>query len=337
MTPKARRAARIFLLVLLVTSAACAPRLAPPGPGATAPSLEGESLVTYDGLELPLRAWLPATNPPKAVILGLHGFNFYSRIFEEPGKFWAERGIATYAYDQRGFGAAPHRGLWAGTDVMIADVKAAVEALGARHPGTPIYLVGDSMGGALALAAATDPAPPPLAGVVLVAPAVWARETMPLSYRAALWIAAHSFPWLPVSGRGLKIQASDNIEMLYALGRDPLIIKETRVDAIHGLANLMDLALARAPQLETPALLLYGAKDQVVPRKPTRALWRSLPEAANGRQRRALYATGWHLLLRDLQAELVLNDIVHWIGDPTTPLLSGAETRALERLDEEVE
>ena len=330
-----RAAAWLAVLLLLVTSVACTPRLAPPGPGTTTPRLEGESLVTYDGLELPLRAWLPAKNPPKAVILGLHGFNFYSRIFEEPGIFWAKRGIATYAYDQRGFGAAPHRGLWAGTEVMIADVKAAVEALGARHPGTPIYLVGDSMGGALALAAAADPAPPPLTGVVLVSPAVWARETMPPTYRVTLWIAARVFPWLPVSGRRLKIQASDNIEMLYALGRDPLIIKETRVDAIHGLANLMDLALARAPQLELPALVLYGAKDQVVPRKPTRALWRSLPDAEG--QRRAIYATGWHLLLRDLQAELVLNDIVHWIGDPTTPLPSGAETRALERLDEEAE
>jgi alpha-beta hydrolase superfamily lysophospholipase len=200
----------------------------------------GYRLTTSDGLGLPLRAWLPEKNPPRAVILALHGFNDYSKAFEEPGKFWAARGIATYAYDQRGFGEAPNRGLWGGAPAMIGDLHTAVAALKVRHPQTPIYVLGESMGGAVALAAAAGADPPPVAGVILAAPAVWARATMPLHQRVALWIGAHTLPWLPVRGRGLKIQASDNIEMLRALGRDPLVIKETRIDAIHGLADLMD-------------------------------------------------------------------------------------------------
>ena len=55
------------------------------------------------------------TVPVRAVILALHGFNDYSNAFEGPGEVWAGHGIATYAYDQRGFGAAPERGLWPGT------------------------------------------------------------------------------------------------------------------------------------------------------------------------------------------------------------------------------
>jgi len=38
----------------------------------------------------------------------------------------------------------------------------------------------------------------------------------------------------------------------------------------------------------------------------------------------ALYENGWHMLLRDLQAETVLNDIVAWITDPSAELPSGA-------------
>ena len=52
----------------------------------------------------------PATLPTsgvKAVILALHGFNDYSNAFAMPARLWAERGIASYAYDQRGFGGAP--------------------------------------------------------------------------------------------------------------------------------------------------------------------------------------------------------------------------------------
>jgi len=322
----------VVCLALLAT--ACAPRLAPPGPGPTAPRLTADYLIAADGMELPLRAWLPEDGAaPDAVVLALHGFNFYSEIFEEPGAYWAERGIATYAYDQRSFGAAPHHGLWAGTPAMIADLSAAARALRARYPEAPLYLLGDSMGGAVVLAALGAAEPPPNDGAILVAPAVWARSTLPLLHRVSLWIGAHTLPWLKLSGRGLKIQASDNIEMLRELGRDPLIIKETRIDAIHGLVDLMDAALAAAPRIETRALLLYGMKDEVVPGDPSFQLWRELPEAARPRQRRALYEGGWHMLLRDLGAEVVLDDIAHWIADPNAPLPSGAETRALVRLD----
>ncbi len=336
--PRGARPSRklVPVLCLALLAAACTPRLAPPGPGPTAPRLTADRLIAADGMELPLRAWLPEGGAaPRAVILALHGFNFYSEIFEEPAAYWAARGIATYAYDQRGFGAAPHPGRWAGTPAMTADVTAAARLLRARHPGAPLYLLGDSMGGAVVLAALGADEPPPNDGAILVAPAVWGRSTLPLVHRLGLWIGAHTLPWLKVSGRGLKIQASDNIEMLRELGRDPLVIKETRIDAIHGLVDLMDAALAAAPRIETRALLLYGAKDEVVPEEPSLQLWRGLPEAASGRQRRALYEDGWHMLLRDLKAEVVLNDIVQWIADAQAPLPSGAEAKALARLDGE--
>jgi len=324
------RASLIPVFSLALSIGACAPSLAPPGPGTetglAAPRLTAGHLIAADGMELPLRAWLPeGDDTPRAVILALHGFNFYSEIFEEPAAYWAARGIATYAFDQRGFGAAPYHGRWGGTPAMIADVTGAAEALHARYPGVPLYLLGDSMGGAVVLAALGAAEPPPNDGVILVAPAVWARSTLPLSHRFGLWIGAHTLPWLKLSGRGLKIQASDNIEMLRELGRDPLVIKETRIDAIHGLVDLMDAALAAAPRIETRMLLLYGAKDEVVPKAPSIQWWRDLPEAARDRQRRALYEDGWHMLLRDLEAQVVLDDIAHWIADPSAPLPSGAE------------
>jgi alpha-beta hydrolase superfamily lysophospholipase len=335
----AGRIKRLVLFVLLAATA-CAPRLAPPGPGPAAPRLDmtAGDFQTRDGTLLPLRAWLPkADATPKAVIVALHGFNDYSNAFEAPGTYLASHGIATFAYDQRGFGAAPHRGLWPGTDALTGDLVDAARTMRARYPGVPLYLLGDSMGGAVVVAAMTGSEAPPADGIILVAPAVWARSAMPLTHRVALWIGAHTVPWMDVSGRGLGIQASDNIEMLRALGRDPLVIKETRVDAVHGLVDLMDRALAAAPRLRVPALLLYGEKDEVIPAAPILRFWRDLPAAERPHQRRALYADGWHMLLRDLEARVVLDDIVQWIADPRAPLPSGAEAHALARLKAEVE
>lgn len=338
----------ITLAITLLT--ACAPNLAPRGPGAEAPMLTEGHFATSDGLSLPLRSWLPPAQEKsgqseqepeiKGVILALHGFNDYSNAFENPGQIFASMGLAVYAYDQRGFGEAPHRGLWAGSDVLTGDLADASRALRQRHPGKPLYLLGESMGGAVILAAYNSPDRPDADGVILSAPAVWARETMPWYQRTALWISARAIPWARFTGSGLKIQASDNIEMLRGLGRDPLVIKGTRVDAIHGLVDLMDQALAAAPALDQPALLLYGDKDEIVPREPTLQLWANLPPARRARQRLALYSNGWHMLLRDLDAGVVLADIVQWTEDLSQsaekgrPLPSGADRLAQDALDE---
>ena len=332
------RRASAFLAMLLLAPwlFACAPMLAPPGPAHTEPHLIERPLgplrlVTADGYELLMRRWMPE-GEPRAVILALHGFNDHSTFVEDAALAWEQLGIATYAYDQRGFGTAPNRGLWAGSAAYKADASAALRLLAARHPGVPLYLLGESMGGAIAMVTLAEYPDLPVEGAVLAAPAVWARETMPGYQRIALLLASYSVPWFPLSGKSLKIQASDNLEALRELSSDPLVIKETRVDAVHGLADLMDEAMASAPHYATPSLLLYGAKDELVPEEPMLRLWRRLSEDTRESQRLALYDNGWHLLFRDLEAGLVIEDVAVWISDPTAPLPSAADAFATERL-----
>lgn len=313
------------LALLLAAAAGCTPSLQRHGAVVAQPALTDSALLTADGERLPLKRWLPE-NAPKAVIVALHGFNDYSNAFDAPGRYWAAHGIATYAYDQRGFGGAPERGIWADFQTLQSDVLAAAEAVRRAHPGTPIYLLGESMGGAELLAMfARRPVPAGVAGIVLAAPAVWARDTMPLYQRIALWMGSYTVPWLAVRPPpGIKIQASDNIEMLRALGRDPLVIHDTRIDALHGLTDLMDAALGASSAFKVPSLVLFGANEQVVPKKPMELALAALP--ADG-PRIAVYPDGWHMLLRDLKAEIVLADITAWIADPDTPLPSGHERR----------
>ncbi|MDH5749476.1 MAG: lysophospholipase [Rhodospirillales bacterium] len=319
---------RVCVLVLCLAAASCAPRIEPPGPAVADPALSGQAFSTADGARLPLHRWQPEKNPARAVLIALHGFNDYGNFIAEAGAYFAQRGILTYAYDQRGFGGAPNRGLWPGIKAFTDDLKSVAALIRARHPGTPLFILGESMGGAVLMTAMTGDAPPRADGIILSAPAVWGRSTMPWVQRSALWLSAHTVGGLKLTGQSLKIKPSNNIEMLRALGRDPRIIKETRIDTLWGLAGLMDAALAAAPRLSAPALILYGRKDQVIPAAPTRKMLKSLPPAGREARRIAYYENGYHMLLRDLDGETVWADIAAWIADRTRPLPSGADRKA---------
>ncbi len=292
------------------------------------PSITEKTIETGDGHQLPLRVWAPEEKP-EAVLIALHGFNDYSNAFKAPGEFMQARGIALLAYDQRGFGQTDHHGIWAGNANLKQDVYQAIKAATMFYPDTPIYLLGESMGGAVAIAAMTAYDMPELKGAILSAPAVWGDETMNAMYRGTLWLMAHTFPQMKLTGRGLKILASDNIDMLRQMSKDPLIIKETRVDAIYGIVHLMDEAYQNIGNVDKPVLLLYGANDQVIPKAPVK----NAIDRFTVPHRVAYYPDGYHMLLRDLKGDIVMNDIVSWIKYQERPLPSGYDQNWEERLE----
>jgi alpha-beta hydrolase superfamily lysophospholipase len=294
----------------LLLIGACAPLLAPQGIENDTPAFTDTYLLARDGEKLPSRLWGP--DHPKAVIVALHGMGDYSNFIALPAADWARHGIVTLAFDQRGFGAAPYPGLWAGGDTMRRDFADALAAARARYPGVPVYALGESMGGAVVLSAFAGADPPKADGLILVAPAVWSRADMPMLYRLTLWLGAHTFPGMHVSGNGIvHIWPSDNIPMLRAYSHDPLVQKDTRADAVYGLVNLMDDG-RHAPEHLTappPILLLYGKNDQVIPAPPTEAVIAALGAKAEVHR----YEHGYHMLLRDLDGPVVWQDVVAWI------------------------
>ena len=124
---------------------------------------------------------------PQAVIVALHGMNDYSNAFCHARAHGGRRkAITTYAYDQRGFGRSPQIGIWPGSDLMRRDLSDFVDVVRMRHPGVPVFVLGESMGGAVAMTAFASDTPPKADGLILVAPAVWGRRdhAVPLSRRA---------------------------------------------------------------------------------------------------------------------------------------------------------
>jgi alpha-beta hydrolase superfamily lysophospholipase len=305
---------------------ACAPGLQQaqrPPVGFSGPRLESDAFVSFDGARLGLTRWEAAGGAPWAVIIGVHGMNDYANAFHLAAPVWAERGITTLAYDQRGFGRSAPRGLWAPEALSTEDLRTIVSLARTRYPGTIIAVAGESLGGAVAIEAFASNRPPAADRLILLAPAVWGWSRQPLTYTATLWLADHLDPgWVVTPPRFVtnKVSASDNTAEMIAMGRDPLMIWGARVDALYGLVSTMQNAWRETGNIRAPTLFMYGAHDEIIPK---RAAFEAAARLPSG-NRTAYYADGWHLLLRDLHAAKVWADVAAFIRDPAAPLPSGA-------------
>ena len=316
---------RLAILLALTLSACAAPMvqtpLTPPS-GFAGPEIEDRAFVVRDGARLPYLRWSPEGSP-RAVVVALHGMNDSAAAFRLAGPWWAEHGVETWAYDQRGFGRAPGRGVWAGEAAMTDDLRDVVALVRAARPGVPVIVAGESMGGAVSVAAFSSDRPPDADRLILLAPAVWGWSAQGPLNGAGLWVAARA-----MGGRAVgtpefvvrRILASDNMIELIRNGRDPASVVETRFDTLSGLVDLMETASTRLGQTRRPTLLMYGADDQVITKGPMRRALEQAGEAPT--LTTAWYPHGHHLLNRDLEAEVIYRDALAFMLDPETPLPS---------------
>ena len=313
------------LLAMALLMGCTRPFVQPSPDNRTIPLLTDSYALMGDGYRLPLSYW-PATGQARAIVLALHGLNDHSNAFEPLGRYLADYGITVIAYDQRGFGITAGHGLWHGSERLSRDLVTIIRLLRQRYDGIPLYVLGESMGGAVVLSSLAS-TPLDIEGSVLVAPAVWARHTMPYYQRAALWLAAHTIPDKRLTGNNLDITPSDNIDMLRALSQDERVIKATRVDVLYGISNLMDEAMQLSGEVSGNVLFLYGKHDDIIPARPTCELYRNLSRTDNNRLTAIFYENGYHMLTRDLQAHVVLEDIATWIGQDTIEISTNNSLR----------
>jgi len=319
--------ALFLVLASLLALAACAPivqQAGQPGAAFQGPRLEADDFISTDGARLAMKHWEPpAGTEPWAVIIGLHGMNDYSNAFHLAAPVWAADGIATYAYDQRGFGASPGRGVWGGDALMTEDLRTFTALIRQRYPHAIVAVAGVSMGGSIAIEAFGSDRPPAADRLILLAPGVWGWSNQPIPYKTTLWLTAHLAPRLeldPPDFLADHIQTSDNRDELIRMGRDKLMIWGARTDTLYGVVGAMEHAQQDVGRITVPTAYLAGARDQVIPKGPAlRAAHKLKPS-----DRSAYYAKGYHLLLIDRQAGVVYRDVEGFIRDPSAPLPSGA-------------
>lgn len=272
-----------------------------------------------DGAHIPLRTY-PAAHPLKAVILALHGFGDSRDAWEFFAPPLSTAGIEIVAPDQRGFGATQDADGWSNTARMVQDTREELAWLHSRYPDLPLYVMGESMGGAVALLLATYP-PPELCGTILLAPAImkigepWQTVLDGIDTVAPRWKLDGS----AVPGERV---ASDNIHALRRMYFDPLTQHSSTVHPLAGLTHLMTAAFNAAPHIRTPMLMVFGGRDQFVLPPYTARFLKRLPAAV----RLDEFPTAHHLISRDKR--ITAQDVASWILTPDQALPSGGDIAA---------
>jgi alpha-beta hydrolase superfamily lysophospholipase len=279
--------------------------------------LRSGGFVATDGEDIPYRLW--QANAPRAFALLLHGACDYSGAFDEIGPLFAARGITALAIDQRGFGATSTRGKWRGKNRMIRDAVEAVGYLRQRYGDTlPVFLVGESMGAALAVHVAARAADLGLAGLVLSAPGAisgaWRRMFGTVITRVLRFFAPHS---------GIVVERLSAWDFTPAaairLLSDPMVMRRIRPAALLGLFKLSRSAVDEAEHVRIPVLTLVGTREDVLRLDCIRRLYDGLAGDKDWKS----FPGGPHLLLHWKHSDRVLEKVFSWLDARLTPA-SGA-------------
>lgn len=254
------------------------------------------------------QAWLPGTEARGVVVL-VHGFGEHSARYAHVGTRLATAGFAVYAADHRGHGRTEGRRANVERMALVVDDLGGFARFAAdRHRGLPVFLVGHSLGGLIALQYATGP-DAALDGLVLSGPLVQVTVGSAVLKRLAGVLSA----LVP----DLQVTALD----VDAISRDPQVVRAYRDDPLvhHGKipartgAEILATAEAlpdRLPALKVPLLLLHGTEDRIcVPAGSI--LVHDTVSSPDKTLRR--YDGLYHEIFNEPEQDEVLGDLVSWL------------------------
>lgn len=254
------------------------------------------------------RAWL--ADEPRCALVLTHGYAEHSGRYEHVGSWLAARGFAVHAYDHQGHGHSDGpRGHAASLDALVDDLDRAVAVAREAHPGLPLYVLGHSMGGlvALAYAALRDPR---LDGVVSTSAALSLDPPPNTLERVGLSLLRPLLPRLSLPRPVADAALSRDPAVGEAYRADPLVFQTMTLALAAAIFRGGQRTLAAARETRLPALVLHGADDPLCSPDGSSRFFGALSSPGSDLR---LYPGLRHEILNEPEWENVLGDMVGWL------------------------
>ncbi len=260
------------------------------------------------------QAWLPS-QPPAAVVVISHGLAEHSGRYAGLAARLTGAGFAVHVSDHRGHGRSGNSprggranlGRWRDA---VADLWTHVAESAAAHAGRPVFLVGHSMGGALALDLALRH-PQAIRGLVLSGPAIATDEARPGIRLLLARVLARLAPNTGV----LRLPAeyvSRDPAVVRAYECDPLVYRgSVPARTVVELLNAMPRLQADANRLRVPVLVMHGGDDRLVPTTPNRLVYDRIGSVDRTVR---IYDGLFHEIFNEPERDRVIDDLLAWIS-----------------------
>lgn len=260
---------------------------------------------------LPVISWHPKTKPIAAVIC-IHGLGLENRAFMHTAKMLTARGYLVGALDVRGFGA------WIQTrgeeeldyEQCLEDIENLVKIVKNKNPGIPVFILGESMGGAIAVRAAAKLGNE-INGVISSVPSAERFQEKRMSLQTAMHFIID--PKRPFDvGDYVAERATSNEEARVKWAHDPKAKLDLSPVELIKFSVFMRTTKRRAEQIKNvPVLMLQGLKDRLVKPRGTFELF----EAVNCEDKSIMVlGLSEHLMFENAQPDVaVIDSIDSWM------------------------
>lgn len=270
---------------------------------------ENTTFIAHDGVRLNALCW-PVASPVAAVLI-IHGLGEHIARYDRLAARFNERQISVWGFDHRGHGQSPgKRGHIATMGDFYSDIDTALQYLRSEHPGLPLILYGQSMGGNLALNYVL-PTKKEVAAVIASSPYIRLAFAPSPALVALGKVMRMLYPGF-TQGNQLDIQAiSSDPSVVDAYRTDPLI--HDRLTASLG-TRLLDSAghLDRLTDtFPVPLLLMHGTADRITSPEGSRDFARRMKGNITYKSWESLY----HELHNEPQQEQVFLYVYDWIRE----------------------
>lgn len=213
----------------------------------------------------PCLSWVEPGRKPWLALLCVHGLGLYNGSWEAFGKRLSPYGIAVYAIDVRGFGswmnAKGHQQV--NFQKCLNDVQDVLKSIRLANPKTPVYIMGESMGGAIALQA-TALYPHLIDGLISAVPAGDRFKQK----RTDLTVALHMLDGYSKQfdiGKEIVDQATNSPSLRKEWETDPLSRMDLSPKNLIQFQDFMNRNHARAKEItKTPVIIFQGCLDKLV-------------------------------------------------------------------------
>ncbi len=214
----------------------------------------------------------------KGLIVTVHGLGLHNAAYQPFAERIIQSGFGVISFDVRGFGSYRNDEVYEHVDfdAIIQDLQRILTALRHDYPGVPMFLLGESMGGAIALRV-TALSPDLVDGLVSSVPSGARFQARSTTLEVAVRLLKNSHKQFDFGSKVVS-QATKDPELRSTWGDDPRArMKFSPIDLIV-FQKFMNDNLKFAEQIKTtPVIIFQGYSDELVKPLGTLALYHAMP------------------------------------------------------------